>query len=84
MDQLRAYYSGKKQVMPYMTFIEETSFNDEISETVKSLLLDARNALKEISDVSDDYSKKELRLLNLEVERYIIEEGLDPQLEDDD
>lgn len=83
MDELRRYYSGKNQIMPYMKFIEETSFNDEISEKVKSLLIDARNNLKKINDSLADYSKKELKLLNLKIEQLIIENGLDENLEDD-
>ncbi len=83
MDELRGYYSGKKQIMPYMKFIEETSFNDEIAAKVKKILVDARNNLKKISDSLSDYNKKELKLLNLKIDRLIIEEGLDESFEDD-
>lgn len=82
MDKLRAYYSGKKQVMPYMTFITKSTYDeDNISETIKTLLIEARNALKQISTTMTDYNKKELKILNLDLERLIIEEGLD---DDDD
>ena len=80
MDKLRAYYSGKKQTMPYMTFITKTTYDeDDISEKIKTLLIEARNALKRISITMNDYSKKDLKILNLDLERLIIDEGLDDE-----
>jgi len=76
MDNLRRYYSGKNQIMPYMTFIQKATFNeDNIADTVRDLLLEARNKLKKISDGCDLYDVKDLKLLNLDLERKIIEEG---------
>ena len=70
LDKLRGYYSGKKQVMPYLKFIEKTLFDeDEIAETVKQTLLEARNDLKNISDELEKYDKKELKLMTLDYER---------------
>ena len=77
MDQLRAYYSGAKQIMSYMEFIDKTTFDDEISEKVKDLLVKARNELKFVNEKLDTYDKKALRLLNLDLEKYILEHGLD-------
>ncbi len=80
MDTLRAYYSGKKQTMPYMTFITKTTYDeDDISEKIKTLLIDARNALKQINITMNAYSKKDLKILNLDLERFIIDEGLDDE-----
>lgn len=74
LDKLRAYYSGKKQVMPYLKFIEKTTYDeDNIAETIKSMLLEARNALKVINDKLDEYPKKEMKLLNMDVERAVFE-----------
>ena len=81
MNDLRAYYSGKNQVMPYLTFIEKTTYDDVLADRVKSLLLEARNALKTIKQGASVYPKKEMKLLNLTIERLIIDEGLD---DDDD
>lgn len=80
-DTLRAYYSGKKQVMPYLTFIEKTTFDDEISEKVKALLVTARDELKSISEELEKYSKKDLKLLNLDYERAVLELGLEEETE---
>ncbi|MHA1584955.1 MAG: hypothetical protein ACTSWL_06845 [Promethearchaeota archaeon] len=79
MDKLRAYYSGKKQVMPYMSFIEKTSYDDEIADEIKKLLVQARNNLKSIRNESMNYPKKEMKLLNLKIDQLIIEEGLDEE-----
>ena len=79
MNDLRAYYSGKNQVMPYLTFIEKTTYDDALADQVKSLLVDARNALKAIKQGASAYPKKEMKLLNLSIERLIIEEGLDDE-----
>jgi hypothetical protein len=76
LDKLRGYYSGKKQMMPYLSFIEKTSFDeDEIAEKVKQTLMDARNDLKTISDQIDKYDKKQLKLMNLDYERAVLELG---------
>jgi len=74
LDKLRAYYSGKKQVMPYLKFIEKTTYDeDNTAENIKSMLMEARNALKAISDKLESYPKKEMKLLNLDVERVVLE-----------
>ncbi len=84
MNTLRGYYSGKDQAMPYMEFIEKATFNeDNIAEKVRDLLVESRNSLKKISDGCNTYSKKELRLLNLDLERMIIEEGWDEEEEEE-
>jgi hypothetical protein len=81
MDKLRAYYSGAKQVMPYLTFIEKTTYDDEIADQVKGLLVGARNDLKGINDQIEKYTKKDLRLLNIDLERLIIDLGIDEEEE---
>lgn len=84
MDELRAYYSGKKQVMPYMKFIEKTTYDEDgISDKVKKLLVEARNSLKNIAEGIEKYPKKEMKILNLDIERMIVEQGLDEEEEDD-
>ncbi len=80
MDELRAYYSGKNQKMTYLEFIQKSTYDeDDISEKIKNLLIDARNSLKEVSEKIDKYPKKEMKLLNLDIERMIIEKGLDEE-----
>ena len=78
MNELRGFYSGKNQKMTYMDFIQKSTYDeDNISEKIKNLLIDARNSLKEVSEKLEKYPKKEMKLLNLEIERMIIEKGLD-------
>ena len=85
MDELRAYYSGKKQKMTYLEFIQKSTYDeDDISEKIKNLLIDARNSLKEVSVKLEKYPKKEMKLLNLDIERMIIEKGLDEEEEEED
>jgi hypothetical protein len=74
LDTLRAYYSGKKQVMSYLKFIEKATYDeDELSEKIKAMMLSARNALKGVSEEIEKYSKKDLKLLNLDLERLIVD-----------
>ena len=78
MDELRGFYSGKNQKMTYINFIQKSTYDeDNISEKIKNLLIDARNSLKEVSEKLEKYPKKDMKLLNLEIERMIIEKGLD-------
>ncbi len=80
MDELRAHYSGKNQKMTYLKFIQKSTYDeDNISEKIKNLLIDARNSLKEVSEKLEKYPKKEMKLLNLDIERMILEKGLDEE-----
>jgi len=82
MDELRAHYSGKNQKMTYLKFIQKSTYDeDNISEKIKNLLIDARDSLKEVSEKLEKYPKKEIKLLNLDIERMIIEKGLDEEEE---
>lgn len=68
------YYSGPDQKMSYINFIEGVTENeDQISTDIKNSLLKIRETLKEIKKVIDFTSEKELKLLNLDLEREIIE-----------
>ena len=80
MDELRGFYSGKNQIMTYINFIQKSTYDeDNISEKIKNLLIDARNSLKEVSEKLENYPKKDMKLLNLDIERMIIEKGLDEE-----
>lgn len=82
MENMQRYYSGKDQIMSYMAFIQKTTFDeDDISTKIRNLLVDARNKLKFIKEELENYEEKTLKILNLDIERMIIDEGLD---EDDD
>jgi hypothetical protein len=60
--------------MSYIDFIAGVTENeDQISTDFKNSLLKIRESLKEIKKVIDFTSEKELKLLNLDLEREIIE-----------
>ncbi|MHA1775388.1 MAG: hypothetical protein ACTSWC_01365 [Promethearchaeota archaeon] len=84
MQKLQAYYSGKNQIMPYLTFIQKTTYDeDDISSKIRDSLITARNKLKYITQQLDQYSIKDLKMLNLDLDRYIIEEDLLPDENDE-
>jgi len=71
--ETKKYYSGKNKKFPYLEFIEKVSFNeDNIVNNIQNVLLKLREDLIEISEEIEALTKKELKLLNLDYERYII------------
>jgi hypothetical protein len=74
IENIRSFYSGKKQKMSYFTFIEQLTENEEeTSLFIRDSLLEIRQNLKKSSDFIHDHSEKELKLLNLDLEREVIE-----------
>jgi hypothetical protein len=74
IENIRSFYSGKKQKMSYFTFIEQLTENEEeTSLYIRDSLLEIRQKLKKSSDFIHDHSEKELKLLNLDLEREVIE-----------
>ena len=80
MDQLnqkiltiKQFYSGKKKKYSYLEFIEKVSFNeDNIVNTIQDSLIDLRRKVVEIRDQISEYTKKEIKLLNLDFERFLL------------
>lgn len=73
-QKVKNFYSGPDQKMSYIDFIVGVTENeDQISSDFKNSLLKIRENLKEIKKVIDYTSEKELKLLNLDLEREIIE-----------
>lgn len=74
IEIIRSFYSGRKQKMSYFTFIEQLTENEEeTSSYIRDALLEIRKQLKKTNDFVHDHSEKELKLLNLDLEREVIE-----------
>jgi hypothetical protein len=74
IENVRSFYSGKKQQMSYFTFIEQLTENEEkTSMYIRDTLIKIRQKLKQTNDFLHDHSEKEIKLLNLDLEREVIE-----------
>ncbi|MHA1107074.1 MAG: hypothetical protein ACTSPN_15370 [Promethearchaeota archaeon] len=74
LNELRSLYSGKKKKNNYLKFIEKISFNEDgIVNTIQGTLIKLRKEIVEINNQISDFTKKGLKLLNLDYERIIIE-----------
>ncbi len=71
--EIRSYYSGKKKKYSYLKFIEKVSFNEgDIVDKIQESLLNLRKELIEINDEISKMTKKDIKLLNLDFERYLL------------
>ncbi|MFW9951640.1 MAG: hypothetical protein ACFFKA_16110 [Candidatus Thorarchaeota archaeon] len=70
---LKKIYSGKSKANSYLKFIEKVSFNEDgIIDKIQLTLIDLRNKLIEINNEISKFTKKDLKLLNLDYEKYVI------------
>jgi len=70
---LKKIYSGKEKKNNYLEFIEMISFNEEgIVDNIQETLIELRKQLIMINENIDNFTEKELKLLNLDYERLII------------
>ncbi|MHA1233813.1 MAG: hypothetical protein ACTSQL_01865 [Promethearchaeota archaeon] len=71
--ETKKYYSGKDKKFSYLEFIEKVSFNeDNIVNNIQNVLLELREDLIKINKELEVITKKEIKLLNLDYERYLI------------
>ena len=71
--EVKSYYSGKNKVYGYLEFIERISYNEEdIVDKIQESLLSLRGELMKINDEILKIEKKQIKLLNLDFERYIL------------
>ena len=71
--EIRKYYSGKGREFNYLEFIEKVSFNeDNIVNNIQSALIKLREELIDMNNELAKLTKKELKLLNLDFERYLV------------
>ncbi|MEJ2279763.1 MAG: hypothetical protein P8Y70_18770 [Candidatus Lokiarchaeota archaeon] len=73
LDAIRKFYSGKNRKNHYLEFIEKVSFNENnIVNNIQDSLISLRQKIVEIKEKMFDLSKKKVKLLNLDFERYKI------------
>ena len=70
---IKKYYSGKGKKYNYLEFIEKISFNENnIVGNIQDALIKLREELKDINNQIEILTKKKLKLINLDYERYLI------------
>ena len=73
---VKSYYSGKKKKSSYLEFIEKISFNeDNIIDKIQDQLISLRSEIIEIDKEISKTSKKDVKLLNLDYEKFILTNG---------
>ena len=71
LEEIREYYSGKKRKYHYLEFIEKVSFNeDNIVNKIQDSLIALRKQIVKIKNEISGLSKKSVKLLNLDFERF--------------
>lgn len=76
IKKIKNYYSGKEKKYNYLEFIEMVSFNeDEIVDRIRNDLISLREQIIEINDIVSKLTKKRIKLLNLDFERFLIEQS---------
>ncbi|MFX1424944.1 MAG: hypothetical protein ACFFBE_00720 [Promethearchaeota archaeon] len=71
--ELKNYYSGKDKKFKYLEFIEKVTYNEEdILNNIQKILVDLRKEVMSINDQMTELTKKDIKLLNLDFERFII------------
>lgn len=69
--EIRNYYSGKDKKYSYLEFIEKVSFNeDDIVNKIGNSLIELRKEIVKINEVISKLTKKKVKLINLDYERY--------------
>ncbi|MFX1314937.1 MAG: hypothetical protein ACFE9T_03675 [Promethearchaeota archaeon] len=70
---IKRYYSGKGKKSNYLDFLKKVSFNEDgILNNIQESLIKLRKDLVKINNDITKLTKKELKLLNLDYERFII------------
>ncbi|MBN1214093.1 MAG: hypothetical protein JXA99_01500 [Candidatus Lokiarchaeota archaeon] len=73
LEKIRCYYTGKNRKNSYLQFIEKISFDeDNINEKIKNELITLKNKIVDINKILKLLTKKQIKLLNLDYERFFI------------
>jgi len=76
ITEIKKYYSGKGKKNSYLEFIEKVSFNeDNIVDDIQESLIDIRKDVIVINEKISELTTKEIKLLNLDYERFVITSG---------
>jgi hypothetical protein len=71
--EIKNIYSGKNKKYNYLEFIEKVSFNeDNIVNKIQESLIELREEVINLNKNISKFSKKQLKLLNLDYERLLI------------
>jgi hypothetical protein len=71
LEEIRSYYSGINRKYHYLEFIEKVSFNeDNIVNKIQEDLITLREEIVKIKKETSELSKKKVKLLNLDFERF--------------
>ncbi|TFG07858.1 MAG: hypothetical protein EU539_03815 [Promethearchaeota archaeon] len=74
--EIKKYYSGKDKTNTYLEFIEKVSFNeDNIVNEIQDTLLSLREKVISINNEISKKHEKDIKLLNLDYERFLITSG---------
>lgn len=74
LNDVRRYYTGEDRRNSYLEFIEKVSFNeDDIINNIKNDLVSLREEIIDINENVSELTKKQIKLLNLDYERYLVE-----------
>lgn len=74
LKEVRNYYTGENRRNSYLEFIEKVSFNeDDIINKIKDELISLRKEIIDINENVSELTEKKIKLLNLDFERYLIE-----------
>lgn len=73
LKKIKSYFSGKNKRYNYMKFIENVSFNENnIVDEIQEELIALRREIIKINNELSNLNKKDIKLLNLDYERFII------------
>ena len=71
--EIKHYYSGTKRKFDYLEFIEKVSFNEgNIVNEIQDSLITLREQIIEINNKISKLTKKDIKLLNLDYEKFIL------------
>jgi len=73
LNKIRNFFSGKGKKYSYLEFITKISYNENnILNEIKNKLVELRKELVSIKDELSEFNSKDLKLLNLDYERFLI------------
>jgi hypothetical protein len=73
IEDIKKNYMSSKQKMSYLKFIEEVTNNEDmLSKKISDSLTKIRNNLKVANETINKLSYKEIKLLDLDVEKLVI------------
>ena len=73
LKKIKNIFSGKKKKYTYLDFIAKVSYNeDNVLEDIKKKLVSLREELISVKKEILEFEIKEIKLLNIDYERFLI------------